>query len=277
MKRFAPMKRFALLLVAGLIPLSLMACQREQDPILEKLDEIIDRLDGLEGGGAQPGARAAQPQPQPAQRPDRPDPSTVYAVPVGDSPRVGPDDAKVTIVEATDFACPFCYRVNPTINQLIEEYGDDLRVVYKNFLVNTPTATPPALAGCAAHMQGKHYEMRQLIWEKGFADNRNLGEENMKRLAAELGLDMGKFEADMAGDACQQVLRDDQALLRRLGTRGTPNFYINGRPLSGAQPIEQFRAVIDEELKKAEERIAAGTPAAEYYAKYVLEEGKESL
>jgi protein-disulfide isomerase len=277
MKRFAPMKRFALLLVAGLIPLSLMACQREQDPILEKLDEIIERLDGLEGGGGQAGARAAQRQPQPAQRPDRPDPSTVYAVPVGDSPRVGRDDAKVTIVEATDFACPFCYRVNPTINQLIEEYGDDLRVVYKNFLVNTPTATPPALASCAAHNQGKYYEMRQLIWEKGFADNRNLGEENMKRLAGELGLDMGKFEADMSGEACQQVLRDDQALLRRLGTRGTPNFYINGRPLSGAQPIEQFRAVIDEELKKAEERISAGTPASEYYAKYVLEEGKESL
>jgi protein-disulfide isomerase len=270
------MKRFGLLLLAGLIPLSLMACQMERDPILEKLDEISARLERLEGG-AQPGARAAQGDRQPAPRPDRPDPNTVFAVPVGDSPRVGPDDAKVTIVEATDFACPFCYRVTPTINQLIEEYGDDLRVVYKNFLVNTPHATPPALAACAAHKQGKNSEMRQLIWEKGFANNRDLGEENMKRIAAEIGLDMAKFEADMAGEACQNVLREDQALLRRVGTRGTPNFYINGRPLSGAQPIEQFRAVIDEELAKAKERIAAGTPASEYYAKYVLEEGKESL
>ena len=274
------MKRFGLLLVAGLVPLALMSCQRDTDPVLEKLDEISERLDRLEGrGGAEPSraaaAEGAGDRERPA-RPARPDPSTVYAVPVGDSPQVGPDDAKVTIIEATDFACPFCYRVNPTINELIEEYGDDLRVVYKNFLVNTPQATPPALAACAAHKQGKNYEMRQLIWEKGFADNRNLGEENMKRLAGELGLDMDRFEADMNGDACQDVLREDQALLRRFGTRGTPNFYINGRPLSGAQPIEQFRAIIDEEIEKAEERIAAGTSASEYYAKYVLEEGEDS-
>ena len=87
---------------------------------------------------------------------------------------------------------------------------------------------------------------------------------------------MDKFKADMKGD-CQGLIQNDGRQLSQLGVSATPAFFINGRFLSGAQPIEQFITVIDEELKKANERIAAGTPAASYYKKWVLEQGLKSV
>ena len=145
-------------------------------------------------------------------------------------------------------------------------------------MVHPQHATIPALAACAADRQGKFHEMMKLIWEKGFKAGRNLSQENMDKLAGEVGLDMKKFKADVEGAACKDKVRQDQAELAQVGVGGTPAFFINGRFLSGARPIEQFKALIDEELKKANERIGKeGTTAANYYDKWVMEKGEKKL
>jgi predicted DsbA family dithiol-disulfide isomerase len=149
--------------------------------------------------------------------------------------------------------------------------------VFKNLVVHPQVATIPAQAACAASKQGKFHQMEELIWTKGYEANRNLGQDNMDKLAAEAGLNMDKFHADQNGECKQQVDRD-QAELRKVGASGTPGFFINGRFLSGARPIDQFKQLIDEELKKANERIGkAGTTVDNYYDEWVLKKGKQSL
>ena len=147
----------------------------------------------------------------------------------------------------------------------------------KHYLVHPQAGTIPAHAACAADKQGKFQEMETLIWEKGFKAGRNLGLENMQTLAKEAGLDMNKFKADMEGP-CPKLVQQDMADVGKFGTSGTPAFYINGRYLSGAQPIEQFKTLIDEELKKANERIAKGeATAANYYDEFVMKRGQKEL
>src|SRR5262249_6565787 len=103
----------------------------------------------------------------------RPSPDESYAVPVVGSPVEGPEEAWVTIVEAYEYACPFCSAVRKTTDQLIKEYSGDVRVVYKHFLVHPEVATDSALAACAAHSQGRFHDMNDKIWVDGFA-KRNL-------------------------------------------------------------------------------------------------------
>jgi protein-disulfide isomerase len=148
--------------------------------------------------------------------------------------------------------------------------------VYKNFVVHPQTATLPALAACAAGAQGKFAEMEHELWEQGFTKG-GFSEELVNKLAKDLKLDEKKFQAELKGERCQNLLKTDMAQLGKLGVSGTPAFYINGRFLGGAQPIEAFKKVVDEELKKAEEKVAAGTPADQYYQKFVVEAGVKEL
>ena len=114
--------------------------------------------------------------------------------------------------------------------------------------------------------------------EKGWQTERptNLSRETMDGFARELKLDLNKFKADMDSDACKQQLSSNQSLLGRVGVRGTPAFFINGRYLVGAVPIERFKQIIDEELKKADEAIKKGTKLQDYYASLVAQ-GKKSI
>ena len=98
----------------------------------------------------------------------------------------------------------------------------------------------------------------------------------MDSYAKELGLNMERYKADTQGGACKSLIAKDQQQLAAVGTRGTPAFYINGRFLSGAQPIERFQEVIDDELKKANEALKAGKKAEEYYSS-IVSSGKKSL
>ncbi|MBA3818266.1 MAG: DsbA family protein [Deltaproteobacteria bacterium] len=158
-----------------------------------------------------------------------------------------------------------------------KDYGDDVRIVFKHYLVHPDKGTIPSHAVCAADKQGKFKPMYELIWEKGFKANRDLGLENMQKLAQEVGLDMAKFKADMEGP-CPALVKQDQAEVGKLGTTGTPAFYINGRFLSGAQPIDAFKSLVDEELKKATDRIAKGeATAASYYDEFVMKRGLKQL
>jgi predicted DsbA family dithiol-disulfide isomerase len=81
----------------------------------------------------------------------------------------------------------------------------------------------------------------------------------------------------MDGEGCKKIIADDMAVMQKLGVNGTPGFFINGRFLGGAQPIERFKTIVDEELKKAEERVKAGTRVEDYYQKYVIEAGETEL
>jgi protein-disulfide isomerase len=201
----------------------------------------------------------------PAPRQKRPaaDDKTVYNIAPGTSYGKGGSEPLVTIIEFSEFQCPFCSRVLPTIKQILDTYGDDVRVVFKhNPLSFHKDATPASKAALAAGEQGKFWEMHDLL----FANQRKLKAADLEGYAAQLGLDMAKFKADMASDKFDAVIKADQALGARFGARGTPNFFVNGRNLRGAQPFASFKKLIDEELAKARALVAKGTPRAQVYA-----------
>jgi len=260
--------------------LAAAACQPDNKEYKQKLDDILVKLDQLDkkidkvSGGRAAGAQPAVAQPQPP----RPDPATVYSVPIDGDPVKGPANAKVTIVEAAEFACPFCQRVTSTIDELLKQYPNDVRLVWKHYVVHPQVATTAALATCAAQKQGKFFEMKAKIFTDGWPEGRmgDIGEATMTKFAQELGLNMDKFKTDMASDGCKQDIANDQKVLSAVGVRGTPAFFINGRFISGAQPIDKFKAVIDEELKKADDALKGGQKVEEYYSSIVAK-GKKSL
>jgi protein-disulfide isomerase len=199
----------------------------------------------------------------------QPDPKAVYKVPVADSPVKGPNDALVTIIEFSDFQCPFCSRVEATIKQVADTYGKDVRIVFKqNPLPFHQNAGPAAEASLAAGDQGKFWEMH----EKLFANQSALERDKLEGYAKDLNLNLAKFKASLDSNKHKATIDNEQKLARDLGAAGTPSFFINGRSLRGAQPFEAFKAVIDEELANAKKLVAAGTPKGQVYAK-VTENG----
>ena len=189
-------------------------------------------------------------------RPGKPDPAKNYAVPVEDRPTKGSEEALVTIIEYSDFECPYCRKVLPTLKQVEETYGDKVRVVFRQQpLPMHKQAIPAAKAALAAHNQGKFWEMHDLLFAK--AESRGLNDEAYVEMARQLSLDVDKFNADRASPEIAALIEGDQKIAAQFGAGGTPAFFVNGRPISGAQPFEAFQKVIDEELKKAEEFMAA--------------------
>ena len=234
----------------------------------EKLDYLIGKVDALEK------KLAERPSAPPPRR--RPDPAEVSGVGVAGDPAIGPANALVTIVKASDYACPFCEQTEPTLEQLLKDYPRQLRVVYKDFIVHPATATVPALAACAAHKQGKFAELNRALWARSFGKDGS--EAFMTTLATELGLDLGRFQKDMNGADCKQGLADDYAMLSAIGVSGTPSFFINGRFYAGARSIESFKVVVEDELGKAKQRIGKdGVTAANFYEKVVVGAGKKTL
>jgi protein-disulfide isomerase len=194
----------------------------------------------------------------------RDDSKDVYKVPVGSSPVRGPADAPITIVLFSDFQCPFCGRVEPTLKQVMDTYPGKVRVVWKNNpLPFHPNAMPSAKAAMAANAQGKFWEFH----DKLFSNQQAETPADFEKDATELGLNMDKFKADQADPKIEQAIKDDMALADQIGAQGTPNMFINGRKIVGAQPIDNFKKIIDEELPKADKLVQAGTPAAQVYDK----------
>ncbi len=189
--------------------------------------------------------------------------ATVFRVPTLDAPVRGGAQPLVTLVEFGDFQCPFSTRVHPTLDALLKTYGPDLALVFRhNPLPFHQNAVPAALAAEAARQQGKFWEMHDTL----FAHNDELDRASLDRYAVELGLDPARWKADLDGGTGTDRLARDTDDARRFGLTGTPSFFINGRSLNGAQPIEVFKQVIDEEIRKANALLAAGTPRAELYA-----------
>jgi protein-disulfide isomerase len=202
------------------------------------------------------------PQRQAAARPS--DDDTVYRVPIDGSAVKGPADALVTIVESSDYQCPFCKRVAPTLKQLDEAYPGKIRWVFKhNPLPMHPNAPGAAQAAEAARLQGgdaKFWAMSDELFEM-----QSLDEASIAAAAQKLGLDVAKFKSDVAAGAAKARIAKDQALVQSLGAGGTPSFFINGKKVVGARPLEDFKAIVDDELKNAEAMVKAGTPASQVY------------
>ncbi|MCG8557764.1 MAG: thioredoxin domain-containing protein [Proteobacteria bacterium] len=210
---------------------------------------------------------AAPPAPARQQARRQPDPRAVYKVPVGSSAQKGPKDALVTIVEFSDFQCPFCSRVGPTLAQIEKEYGSQVRVVFKhNPLPFHKEAGPAAQAAIEAQKQGKFWEMH----DKLFENQRALTRADLDKYAKELGLNMARFKKALDSNKYQAVIDEDQKLARSLGASGTPSFFINGRSLRGAQPFPSFKTLIDEELNKAK-ALARSVPKGQLYAKIIAQ------
>jgi protein-disulfide isomerase len=225
----------------------------------------------MAGGGPRGGPTAARPsdgqaQPRPPARPQE-DPKAVYRVPVDDSPVKGPAEALVTIVESSDFECPYCKRVGPTMKQVEENYRGKVRFVFKhNPLPFHARAMPAAVAAEEARAQGgpsKFWEMHDRLFDSAPALDRPA----LEAAAKAAGLDMAAFGKALDGNRHEARIRRDQALVTGIGAGGTPTFFVNGRKIAGAVPYETFKAVIDEELARAEEMVRSGVPARDVYAR----------
>ncbi|NNL67766.1 MAG: DsbA family protein [Myxococcales bacterium] len=204
-------------------------------PQLAAIQESLDEL-----------AKAPPAAPAPTRRRTGPDPDKIHQVAIGNSPALGPADAKVTIVEFSDFQCPYCGRVGPTMKRLLEEYPDDVRIVYKHLPLSFhKQALPAAKASVAAGRQGKFWEFHDLL----FQNQRELTDEKFVELAKGLGLDVAKFEADYESSEVAREVAQDLSEARRLGVTGTPGFFVNGKFTSGAKPYESFKAMVDEALE----------------------------
>lgn len=162
-------------------------------------------------------------------------------------PSRGPESAPVTIVIFSDFECPFCARANPAIEQVVEHYGDDVRLVFRHFPLSFhQKAEKAAEASLCADDQGQFWAMHDLLFER----QQDLDVDGLKSYAEQLGLDTEQFNACLDyGEKAAQVAQDF-ADGQKAGVAGTPAFFINGIPLSGAQPFEQFQQIIDEELQR---------------------------
>jgi protein-disulfide isomerase len=208
----------------------------------------------------------------PSRRPSRvPDPALTYAVPLGTSPVIGSAKAKVTMVVAFEFACPFCRKAWDTVEELKKKYGANLRVAYKQFVIHPTKATAPAYAACAAAKQSKFPKLAELMWKNAF-DALNFDPQNIEAIAKQAGLDMKRYGNDVAGP-CVQEIKDDQQTLQRFAVNATPSFFINGRFMAGALPQEKFEALIDEELAKATEAEKKGTKPERYYQDVIIANG----
>ena len=163
-------------------------------------------------------------------------------------PAIGPANAPVTLVEFSDFQCPFCQRVSPTLKQVRAQYGDKVRIVWKDFPLTQihPQAFKAGEAAHCAGEQGKYWEYHDRL----FANQQALQAADLKRHAADLGIDAAKFDACLDSSKYAERVRDGVAQGSQLGVNSTPTIYINGRMLSGAQPYEAFATIIDEELSK---------------------------
>lgn len=164
-----------------------------------------------------------------------------------DDPAKGGKNAAITIIEYSDFECPFCGRAAPTVKQVLSTYGDKVRVVYRDFPLSFhPNAMNAAIAGNCAHEQDKFWEYHDVL----FQNQNSLTVASLKEYAKQLGLNTAQFDDCLDTQKYLAAVQDDMKLAQQDGLQGTPHFMINGQPLSGAQPFEAFKQIIDAQLAK---------------------------
>ncbi len=162
----------------------------------------------------------------------------------GDVPSYGPKDAKVTIVEFSDFECPYCARAAQTVSALKKAYPEGVRVVFRQFpLPMHKNAQLAAEASLAAHAQGKFWAMH----DKLFENSRNLSRETIDKIAAEIGLDMAKFKKQLDDGAFKDAVEADKTLGGEIGVSGTPTMVVNTKRVKNPGDIKSIQALVEEE------------------------------
>ncbi|MEI8347904.1 MAG: DsbA family protein [Pseudomonadota bacterium] len=178
-------------------------------------------------------------------KPSRP----VFDINLGDSPIVGKADAKVTVVEFTDFQCPFCSRAHATVTQLKKKYGDKVKFVIKNFpLPFHQDAKLAAQASLCANEQG--IKLMEKMNDAMFAEQSKLNKDGLLEMAKKSGIKADQFSTCLDSQKYAAKIDADVADGNKVGVNSTPTYFINGKMINGAQPVEVFSDLIDEELKK---------------------------
>ena len=246
-----------------------LGCERKQ--------EAAEQVPPAEAEPSEPTFSEAPPPEPPPALPARGqlDPRVVYSVPLdGTEPQRGPDDALMTIVEFGDFQCPYCAKAAPTMNQLVERYGDEIRVVWLNFpQQGHPGARPAATAALEAQAQkgdAAFWKMHDQL----FANPRALSRDDLLGYGKELGLNLKKLQAALDNDKYAEVIDRQSALAKRLNVPGTPSWFMNGRYMAGF-PYETWVGAIDRRIGGARAAVAQGVPEAELYDR-IAASGKKS-
>ncbi len=216
------------------------------DEMEKKQNSVITRLDTLEAN--QKTIRADLDKILKMIPPQKPqvDYNKVFDLPVGTSAVKGDKDGAVTITEFSDFQCPYCSKVQPTLNGVLKAYPAGVKLVFKDFPLSFhKQAKNAAKAARAAGEQGKYWEMHDIL----FANYNKMTDDGFKGYAETLGLDVEKFMADFGSTKYDKLIQDDINLGSKSGVRGTPTLFINGKRMRG-RAINDFKATIDGILKK---------------------------
>lgn len=214
---------------------------------------LLGKVEALQKEPAPIAAAPVAPAGQAPQQPAAPDPEQVKKdLKMGHLPVEGNNNAKVTIVEFSDFECPFCGRFyTDTLPQLKKDYIDTgkVKLYYRHYpLPFHPKAVPLALAAECANDQDAFWKMHDKIFENN-ATVATMTDDQIKAWAGDLGLDTASFNSCYDAKTHQKEIDEDNTAGAAVGVTGTPTFYINGKQLVGAQPFAAFKAIIDEELK----------------------------
>lgn len=190
----------------------------------------------------------------------------------GPSPASGPDDALVKVVVFSDFQCPVCRRAAEPVKHLEREFEGDVQVIWKhNALTTHRNAEPAAIAAAAAQRQGKFWEYHDVLFE----NSRSLESSDLLAYAAQIGLDVARFEKDIADPKIKDQIAYERALAESLEARGTPSFFINGQKSVGWGSYFGIRSQVARALTQAKQKVAEGTPRAEVAAAETAARGPE--
>ena len=221
-----------------------LACRSDPEEIREVRDgerQLMNKLGDLEKKIDQVASR-----PAPAQGPSQADANRVYNIAIGDSPSKGPANAPVLLAEFSDFQCPFCSKVPALVDQVLQAYPKEVKFVYKQYPLTQlhANAMNAARAALAAHKQGKFWEMH----DKLFANQEALQPDKLKEYAAQVGLNVARFEKDMASPEVQKQIEEESRVADQSGVTGTPTLFINGKRVQN-RSLESLKGMIEESLK----------------------------
>lgn len=248
------MNQLTVVALAGLLALATTGCGPSRDDVQELKDtqaQILEKLSKLEEAQK---AQAA------ARRPGRPaeDYNKVHNIEVGEAPMLGNPNAPITVVEYSDFECPYCARTAPDVKALLDKYPDKVRIVYKHFPLSFHrNARPTAVAAVAAQDQGRFWEFHDVVFAK--TSQRQLNAQDVEKYAAEAGLDVERFKQDLAGkgEAYDKRVSADFADGQRVDVRGTPTLYINGKKVQN-RSVEGMSQMVEALLAETAQGQAGG-------------------
>ncbi|MDY0000858.1 MAG: thioredoxin domain-containing protein [Polyangia bacterium] len=219
-----------------------------------------------EGGGGLPNQRREL------------DPDVVFKVPVDlkKSPYKGAEHAPVTVVEFSEFECPFCGRAAKTMHELVEAFPKAVRVVFMHNPLSFHKKAQLAAEASQAVFAQKGNEGFWKYHDKLFENRESLDRANLETFAQELGVDMAKFKEALDKGTYTKLVKDQQDFVTKLGAKGAPAFFINGRFVSGAQPLDVFKAKVNEALEAAQKVLAAGKVEPKALYGHLIKDGKTS-